>query len=60
MHVQGLEGGNRSSDGHGGCVDGLYFDNSLVCSIVRKPKCMSTDLMEQEDLFLSEYHLREN
>ena len=59
MHVQGLGEGNRSSNGDGGCEDGLYFDNSLVCSTIRKPKRMSIDAMEQEDMFLSEYNLRE-
>ena len=40
MHVQGLGGEDRSSNGHGGCVDGLCLYNSLVCSIDRKPMCM--------------------
>ena len=60
MHVQGLGGGNRFSNGHGGCVGGLYFDNRLVCSIVRKLKCMSIDSMEQEGMYLFGYHHREN
>ena len=30
-------------------MDGLYFYDNLVCSIVQKPKCMSIDSMEQED-----------
>ena len=60
MHVQGLGRRNRSSNGHRGCEDGPYFDNSLVCSTIRKSKRMFIDAMEQEDMSLSEYNLREN
>ena len=60
VHVQGLEGGNRSSNGDGGCEDSLYFDNSWVCSTIRKPKYMSIEAMEREDMSLSEYNLRDN
>ena len=41
-------------------VDGSYFYDSSVCSIVRKLKCMSIDSMEQEDMYLFGYHHREN
>ena len=37
-------------------MDGLYSDDSLVCSIVRKPMCISTDSMQREDMCLSGYH----